>query len=111
MKRQEAFRILEEWSSTPALIRCELRYSWVIGVIRGFVKKLSSHELWLVSEGGKSDVTINFPDASSASFNWGHSALPGHGRVVVIAFGMGKDGPVDSVALAEIKPQVSGAVS
>lgn len=100
--REQAFPILEEWSSKHTPLRCELRYGGVIGVVRGSLKKLSAEELRLVSEDGQSEVAIGLSNPPSLAFGWGNSTLPRHGRVVVISFGLRETGPVDSVALAEI---------
>ena len=102
--REQTFPILEEWFSKQTPLRCELRYGWVIGVVRGSLKELSIEELLLVSGDGQSEVTVGLSNPTSLAFSWGGSTLPGHGRVVVISFGLRETGPVDSVAFAEIKP-------
>ena len=101
--REAAFPILEEWEAGSVLLRCELRYSCVTGVVRGALSKVSPEGVRLVSEDGQSDVTINLSKSSLVNFGWGWSEIPRHGRVVVISFGTLETGPVDSVALAEIK--------
>jgi hypothetical protein len=102
--RSEGFSLLREWFSDKALLRSELRFSGGVATVRGRISELSGEFVRLLSDDNMTgEVAVHMAESSKVDFGWGISVLPGHGRVLVITFGLEETGPADSVAFAEIK--------